>query len=482
VLADVSLEGRDLATTVVAERLGALAGGDPEDGGEAADLVAAGEVVGSGIDLGNTDGRASLVVLLCELLPLGKKSLAVAAPGSIGNEEGISLGVEDLLLEGLADNDEHITLLVLRNLLALDGLSNLARKELGGELGHLLLVKLLEVAGIELLAVDDGERVLVSAAEAQVVEAALRAGHGNKVELADKLLRNRAETVQDIAETRRIVLSIEGAEDGKERKGAIADLSVVVVEASKRERDREHPLAELLVGVLVAGVHDLSILLGEVAVGNNNVLALLGGRSDAKGEVLAVLTSKLEEVLAELALSISVGNKDNVTLALGKGLDSSSVGKSLGAGTSTGTHVADNAVSVTRTLVLNLVAVMEDVESGIAVDAETLSKLLLGSGIDLSKNNLVLVLDQDIRGLDELGSKVLAVSAPRGKELDEASLLLGDEIVEGLVSKLDNVVSTGNKSDKRHKKKSNKLHFKKKQRNKERKKLEHNEGTTEPNY
>lgn len=83
----------------------------------------------------------------------------------------------------------------------------------------------------------------------------------------------------------------------------------------------------------------------------------------------------------------------------------------------------------------------EPVERGEALDAESLGDLLVLGGIDLGKRNGRVVLGEDLGGLSKLGLKLLAVTAPRGVELNENSLVLGNDVVEVVIGEDEDTVS-----------------------------------------
>ncbi|KAK1247909.1 LOW QUALITY PROTEIN: hypothetical protein MKX07_000797 [Trichoderma sp. CBMAI-0711] len=90
------------------------------------------------------------------------------------------------------------------------------------------------------------------------------------------------------------------------------------------------------------------------------------------------------------------------------------------------------AVQITARLVLLrlLALAIEELERGEALDAESLSEVSLRVGVDLCNLDLVLGMLKHLGQLLVHGSKVLAVAAPGGKELDKRGLSGKDKLVK----------------------------------------------------
>lgn len=124
VVADEVGQGLDGAGAAVLDGLVLGAGLEELDGGEAGDVV--GDVVGGRVDLGDRHLIGERSVLLGQLVVLGGKSLAVAAPRSVELEEDVLLVVDDEVLVALGDDDGGRALLLFGDGLALDAGLDLA--------------------------------------------------------------------------------------------------------------------------------------------------------------------------------------------------------------------------------------------------------------------------------------------------------------------------------------------------------------------
>lgn len=126
------------------------------DGGEALDTEGdgRGEVVGSGIELGNDNVRS--LVGLSELLVDGGQALAVAAPGGVElNQNVLVLVVLDNLGVSGGDNDLDGAVVLLGNSFGLDRGLDSARQDILSQLLHLLNSELTLLVQGELGAGDD---------------------------------------------------------------------------------------------------------------------------------------------------------------------------------------------------------------------------------------------------------------------------------------------------------------------------------------
>lgn len=126
------------------------------DGGEALDTEGdgRGEVVGSGIELGNDNVRS--LVGLSELLVDGGQALAVAAPGGVElNQNVLVLVVLDNLGVSGGDNDLDGAVVLLGNSLGLDRGLDSAGQDILSQLLHLLNSELTLLVQGELGAGDD---------------------------------------------------------------------------------------------------------------------------------------------------------------------------------------------------------------------------------------------------------------------------------------------------------------------------------------
>jgi len=261
---------------------------------------------------------------------------------------------------------------------------------------------------------------------------------GNKVELAQEILGNGAETVEDVTETSRIVLSADLAENSEDRKSTITNFGVLVVDTSKRNRDTLDPLTDGI-SVILARVDDLLVLVVEVTESNDLVSALLGGRSDTKDVILTKSVGSLDESLANRRAILGESNKLDI-ISLGEELlESLSVLKRLGSGASLSTHVLHDTVSITGTLVITLDTLVEDIKSGITVNAETISKFSLISSINFSEDDTITVLCKNIGSLDIVRSQTLAVTTPWGIELNEDGFSLINNLIEILIGENNNL-------------------------------------------
>lgn len=124
VVADEVGQGLDGAGAAVLDGLVLGAGLEELDGGEAGDVVR--DVVGGRVDLGDRHLIGERSVLLGQLVVLGGKSLAVAAPRSVELEEDVLLVVDDEVLVALGDDDGGRALLLFGDGLALDAGLDLA--------------------------------------------------------------------------------------------------------------------------------------------------------------------------------------------------------------------------------------------------------------------------------------------------------------------------------------------------------------------
>jgi len=437
-LIDVRLEVLHLTIAIVLGRTIALASRDEEDRWVATNLKLARDEVSSGINLSEANLAAIDVVLLGELLPGRKKSLAVTAPWSIASNEGISLSLGDLLIEGLANDDINLTRgSSSRNVLALDVLLGLAVNKLLSKGLDLLLVESLELTLVKLLTVDDGNLELLVAVQVHLMEVVVTAISGNKVKLALELTSNRTKTVKDVTKTSGVVLSADLAVDNEHRKRAIADTSVLVIDTSKRDRDFLDPLADGFSVVLAAVDNLLLLTLAKVAESNDLILVLSGGGSDTKDVVLTESVCSRGIRLAKLGVSSGVGDELDILTALDELLDSFLVLEGLGSRTSLCTHVLDDAVGFTRTVVFSLLTLVENVKSGVTVNSETISKLSLYSAIDLTEDNTLRL--EDSSSLDEFRSKVLAVTTPWCIELNEHGFSFVDNLIKVVLGKNNNL-------------------------------------------
>jgi len=450
-LLDVGLEVLLITTTLILHRLVTLASRDPEDRWVATDLKGARNEVVGGIDLGETNLAAFNVVCLSKLLPGRKKSLAVTAPWGISSDESISLSLGDNFVESLTNDNFNFTRLKRSgNRLTLDVLLSLAvNKELGEGLDIVLLERIsVDLTLVELLTVDDSNLIFLVLAKVHLLEVVVVVVSSNKVKLALELLGDGADTVEDVAETSRIILSADLAIDEKDGKRAIAIPGVLVIDTSKRERGLLDPLTELI-SVVLTVVDDLLIFLIKAAVGNNLVSVLVGGRGDTKDIVLTKSVCNLLENFTNLGVFLGVSDKLDIVLAGDELLESLSVLKRLGSGASLSTHVLYDTIGLTRTLVLGLLTLVEDVESRITVDVETLSEILFFFTVNLSKDDTLLV--ESFSSLDVFRSKVLAVTTPWGKELNEDCFSLIHNLIKVVFLKDNNLaVLSYTKSGKSH--------------------------------
>lgn len=76
----------------------------------------------------------------------------------------------------------------------------------------------------------------------------------------------------------------------------------------------------------------------------------------------------------------------------------------------------------------------EELESRVSLDSEASSDFLLFSSIDLSEDGKLTLLNQSLSGGDVFGNEFLAVTTPRGVELNEDVLVRSEESVEVGVS------------------------------------------------
>jgi hypothetical protein len=195
VLEDESRQILDSARTSVLDGLSLGVGAVKLDGGETLNLI--GNVVGSGIDLGDGDLARVGLVQFTELLVLGSKRLAVAAPGSVELNQNILVGVHDNLIVVLGNNNSDGTVLLLGNGLTLDARLDLASDKVIEELGNLLGGKVRALKGelLVLLRVLDGKGGPLADLEVEVagVLTKVLCVDGSKVDLALVLLGDRLE-------------------------------------------------------------------------------------------------------------------------------------------------------------------------------------------------------------------------------------------------------------------------------------------------
>jgi len=269
------------------------------------------------------------------------------------------------------------------------------------------------------------------------MEVVVTAISGNKVKLALELTSNRTKTVKDVTKTSGVVLSADLAVDNEHRKRAIADTSVLVIDTSKRDRDFLDPLADGFSVVLAAVDNLLLLTLAKVAESNDLILVLSGGGSDTKDVVLTESVCSRGIRLAKLGVSSGVGDELDILTALDELLDSFLVLEGLGSRTSLCTHVLDDAVGFTRTVVFSLLTLVENVKSGVTVNSETISKLSLYSAIDLTEDNTLRL--EDSSSLDEFRSKVLAVTTPWCIELNEHGFSFVDNLIKVVLGKNNNL-------------------------------------------
>lgn len=188
---------------LVGDRSVLATGGEELDGGEALDLI--GNVVGSGVDLGNDNLVLEVAVgeLGSELIVLGGESLAVTAPGSVELEEDILVVIEDNVVVALGNNNGDGALLGLGDGLGLDAGLNLAGNEVVDELGNLVVGDLLLLVEGELLVLGDlldSERGELVGLEVQVagVSTESLSINGGEVDLAAVLLSNGLESLGEL--------------------------------------------------------------------------------------------------------------------------------------------------------------------------------------------------------------------------------------------------------------------------------------------
>ena len=223
VVADEVREGLDAAGAAVLDGLVLGAGLEELDGGEARDVI--GDVVGGGVNLGDSDLVGEGGELLGELIVLGSESLAVTAPGSVELEEHVLVVLDDEVLVVLGDDDGGGTLLLLRDGLALDAGLDLAldvlldesTDGLGGEvldgalLGEGELLVLLDVL--------DGESGPGADLDVQVASVLTESGgvDGSEVDLAAVLLSDRLEVLGE----RLALLGLLGEDVGEGNTGLL---------------------------------------------------------------------------------------------------------------------------------------------------------------------------------------------------------------------------------------------------------------------
>lgn len=181
--------------TAVLDGLTLSMGGEELDGRETLDLV--GNVVGGGIDLGDSDLVRVGLEQLTELLVLGSKGLAVTAPGGVELNQDILVGVHDNLVVVLGNNDGDGAVVLLGDGVGLDAGVDLAGNERVKELSNLLLgeVSALEGELLVLLGVLNGEGGPLANLEVEVtsVLAECLGVNSSKVDLALVLLGDRLE-------------------------------------------------------------------------------------------------------------------------------------------------------------------------------------------------------------------------------------------------------------------------------------------------
>ena len=125
---------------------------------------------------------------------------------------------------------------------------------------------------------------------------------------------------------------------------------------------------------------------------------------DAKGQVIHV-GGNSQESLGGVSGLISETSNDSNILALSEGLGFLSIGQGLGRGASLLLHPTDDGVSSPAAAILHGLAILEELQSGVASHLKLLSQLGLLSGVHLTQLDGRVLLSQDSSSLGILGGK-----------------------------------------------------------------------------
>lgn len=117
-LLKVLLEAIEFSVTFVVKRAILVVHRVELESGESSDVNVL-SLVGSGIEVGNNEAW-DILEFLSELFPIRSHLLAVTAPWSVELDEDIVVVVDDLIIEGLTDNNLEGLAVISRGLLSLE--------------------------------------------------------------------------------------------------------------------------------------------------------------------------------------------------------------------------------------------------------------------------------------------------------------------------------------------------------------------------
>lgn len=432
VVANVLGHGLDSALSRVLRRVGLVVGRVEEESREALDLGRG--VVGGGIDLGD-DNRVDVGELSSQLLPLGGKGLAVATPRGVEFNEDILGVVHDDLIEVLADEDGDRTVVVLGDILRLDmgdGGSVLPRGSEGGDLvlGELTLIDDVVLASGAVLDAEGGELARETEVLGVVVpsvsiqkdegELALEGGGGSSGGSLDLIDGVGA-----------------GVDKQPDERQTAVDVALEVIRSDLTEEREGLGLEEGGHGVLgVLTIEDNGVGTG------NGALDLLGFGAGEDGERVVVTQGVGEGGKGGVQLRVITGgvSDDVETRSLGgPRLELGGVSEDGEGRLVLLLHEVDHGISGTGGRVVGRLAsvVTEDLEGRESTDTVLGAKVLVLGTVDLHHGDVGT--DKGIGSSLVFRSQTLAVSTPRGIELDQRDGVGGNLVIEVVLTENDDV-------------------------------------------
>ena len=386
--------------TVVLDGGVLLASREEVEGGEALDID--GVVVLGGITLGDDDGLLASEEL-AELLPLGGKSLAVAAPGGVELNEDILGVVHDDLLVLLGDDNLDGAVVLSGDLSGLDGGGELALEELldvlGEGLGGHSLVLGEDVVLTSGAVLDDDTGGGTRETEGLGVLAPTVAVELGEDDLVAELLGDREEGIDDALLVSLVVVD----EDPNEGDVAL-DVLHEVLGADLTDEGEGLGLDEGsdISSLDLTGEGNLGLVEG--AVEGDLTVGLAGEDSDVS--ILAERDSSLLDLSSLSGVLSSVDDNLEVRALLGLelgelllGLEDDEGGLAL-----LGDPLGDS-ISLTSIIVLGDSAILGDeLQSGETTDTVSGAEVAVLSAVNLSNDGLAL---EVLSSLLVLGSKSL---------------------------------------------------------------------------
>jgi hypothetical protein len=405
-------------------------------------------LVGSGIHLGD-DNTVDSGELITQLVPGGGKLLAMSAPGSVKLDKDILVVVHDNVVErGTLENLDISGSILGGNSLRLE-----SGLELAGKNG-------IDVSG-------DGIGIIEASRVGELLHGGARA-HVNKNKCGEC---GDAEVLSNLGLAGGHVDSKNGSLEGLgntgedfHKRGMMVSLGISEEKGMLLDSRGKNLLGSSLrkglhergglgrdessgsLGIEGGTDREISALIIEGLEDNNRVTGkrqmLLDGVS-RRNTVLQKLISgsQTQESLGRVGGNIGeITDYDSISRLL-KSKDIIGSGKSLGRGARLLLHPTDNITGSAATIVLHLVSVLEEDQSGESLDIKASTGVLGDSGINLGK--LGSLGGKSSGGGGVLRGQTLAMSAPGGIKLNKQKLMLSEGIIEVIISENQHTLLSG---------------------------------------